>query len=173
MSEGILTVRRMEKGDVPRVREIERRCFSDLWPADGFDRELENEKVAFYIVADLDGMVIGYMGAWLILEEAHVTTFGVDPEYRNRKVASTLMLCFMREAVSKGSHWSTLEVSEKNEHAIRLYSRFGYKTVSKRRKYYGENEDGLLMWVGGMQNSDFSKRLDEIETEISPEGCQK
>ena len=91
----------------------------------------------------------------------------IDYEYRNRKVASTLMLCFLREAVKQGVHWSTLEVSEINEHAIKLYTRFGYKTVSVRKKYYGENEDAFLMWLGNMHLKSFSERLDVIEQEIS------
>lgn len=167
MSEGLLTISPMTKEDIPRIREIERQCFTDLWPEDGFQRELDNTKIAFYITASLDDKIIGYMGSWIIMEEAHITTFAVDPEYRNRKVASTLMLCFLREAVKQGVHWSTLEVSEINEHAIKLYTRFGYKTVSVRKKYYGENEDAFLMWLGNMHLKSFSERLDVIEQEIS------
>lgn len=170
MKNEILTVELMTPSDIPRIKEIEKQCFTDIWPEDGFQRELENEKVALYLTAKLSDSVIGYMGAWLILEEAHVTTFGVDPDYRGRKVASTLMLCFMREAVKRGIKWSTLEVSEKNVSAIKLYAKFGYKTVNIRKNYYGENENALLMWVGNMQLKSFSEKLDDIEEEISPEG---
>ena len=106
MSEGLLTISPMTKEDIPRIREIEKQCFTDIWPEDGFQRELDNTKIAFYITASLDGKIIGYMGSWIIMEEAHITTFAVDPEYRNRKVASTLMLCFLREAVKQNVHWS-------------------------------------------------------------------
>ena len=167
MSEGLLTISPMTKEDIPRIREIEKQCFTDIWPEDGFQRELDNTKIAFYITASLDGKIIGYMGSWIIMEEAHITTFAVDPEYRNRKVASTLMLCFLREAVKQNVHWSTLEVSEINEHAIKLYTRFGYKTVRVRKKYYGEHEDAFLMWLGNMHLKSFSFFFDEIEKEIS------
>ena len=169
MSEGLLTISPMASEDIPRIMEIEKQCFQgdDSWTADGFQRELDNKKIAFYITASLDGKIIGYMGSWIILEEAHITTFAVDPEYRNRKVASTLMLCFLREAVKQEVHWSTLEVNENNEHAIKLYKRFGYKTVNVRKNYYGENEDAFLMWLGNMHLKSFSDRLDVIEQEIS------
>ena len=167
MSEGLLTISPMTKEDIPRIRVIEKQCFTDIWPEDGFQRELDNTKIAFYITASLDGKIIGYMGSWIIMEEAHITTFAVDPEYRNRKVASTLMLCFLREAVKQNVHWSTLEVSQINEHAIKLYTRFGYKTVSVRKKYYGEHEDAFLMWLGNMHLKSFSDMFDEIEKEIS------
>ena len=131
MSEGLLTISPMTKEDIPRIREIERQCFTDLWPEDGFQRELDNTKIAFYITASLDDKIIGYMGSWIIMEEAHITTFAVDPEYRNRKVASTLMLCFLREAVKQGVHWSTLEVSEINDHAIIKIPNNPVKKVNK------------------------------------------
>lgn len=173
MSSDSLTIRRADSCDAEDIAAISAKCFDEAWTADGLRKDIGNDKVSFYLAAEHTGSMIGYMGSWMILEEAHVITVGVDPEFRNRKVASTMMLCFFREAVRRGVHWSTLEVDEDNLSAIRLYEKFGYKTVSVRKNYYGEGRDGLLMWLGGMHNASFSERLDEIEKDISPEGWDK
>ena len=59
MSEGLLTISPMEREDIPRIMEIERQCFTDDgWTAEGFQREIDNKKIAFYITASLDGKII-------------------------------------------------------------------------------------------------------------------
>lgn len=85
MDSEILTIDYMQQEDIPFIREIEKQCFSELWPEDGFERELTNTKVALYLVLKIDGTVAGYMGSWLILEEAHITTFAVAPKFQGKK----------------------------------------------------------------------------------------
>lgn len=170
MTDDTLTITQMEEEDILPITEVENQCFSDNWHEADFRRELQNPKIAFYLTAKCGNKVIGYMGTWIILEEAHVIKVGVNPDFRGRKIASTLMLCFLREAVKKGVHWSTLEVSEHNEHAIKLYEKFGYKTVSIRKEYYGTDDNALLMWVGNIHKVEYSEKLDTIEKEIIGEG---
>ena len=158
-----ITIDFMTIEDIPFIMEIEKKCFDDSWAEDGFLRELENKKVAVYMVLRLDGVVRGYIGCWAILSEAHIIKIAIDPICQSKGLASLLLLKFMREAISRGSHWATLEVNENNAPAIKLYEKFGFTKVSVRKKYYNENEDAHLMWVGKLHYPDYSLKLDEIE----------
>lgn len=162
----------MNRSHIPRIREIERLSFSDPWPEDGFDKELENSKVAVYFVARLNEKVVGYIGAWMILEEAHITTFAVDPECRGKRLGFILLLRLMVEAISRGIHWSTLEVNEHNAAAISLYSKFGYRKISVRKKYYSGVDDAHLMWMGQMHMESFRNLIEQFKANFSEEQLQ-
>lgn len=161
-----ITIDFMTPEDIPFIVEIEKQCFEDSWPEDGFLREIENKKVAVYMVLRMDGIVRGYIGCWVILSEAHIIKVAIDPACQNKGLASLLLLKFMREAISRNTHWATLEVNENNASAIRLYEKFGFTRVSVRKKYYNENEDAYLMWVGKLHYPEYSLKLDEIERSL-------
>lgn len=70
----------------------------------------------------------------------------------------------MKESISRGVKWSTLEVNEKNKAAIALYEKFGFKKVGTRKKYYNGTDDGHVMWVGKIYQPEYSSKLDDIES---------
>ncbi len=161
-----IIIDRMTEEDIPQIQQIEKQSFDEPWPHDGFDRELENKKVALYLVIKVNGIVAGYLGSWLILEEAHITTFAVAPQMRGKKLGLRLMLEFAEEAIRKNIHWSTLEVNEINEAAIKLYEKFGYKKIGVRKKYYNDIHDAHIMWVGQMHMESFRNRVSAIKKEL-------
>ena len=72
--------------DVDEIYEIERLCFAEPWSKDALVYEFEENPRAFYVVAELDGQVVGYAGLWWILDEGHITNVAVRPGFRNRKI---------------------------------------------------------------------------------------
>ena len=84
-------LRVMDAGDVTAVMEIERGSFAAGWPRTAFARELSGNAMARYIVLEApapaqDGprRLIGFGGIWLMLDEAHVVTVAVAPEFRRK-----------------------------------------------------------------------------------------
>jgi [ribosomal protein S18]-alanine N-acetyltransferase len=165
--QAVIEIDRMKEHDIPRVKEIEKLCFTDLWPEDSFEREITNNRVALYLVARIEGVTAGYMGTWLILDEAHITTFAVDPAFQGKKLGLSLLWNIMNESVKKGVRWATLEVNEENKAAIHLYEKFGFKIIGKRREYYGEGKNAVVMWGGNMQKSSYNEKLEQISRELS------
>jgi len=96
-----LTVEIVEMAEehIPCMQAIERESFPVIWPCDSFERELNHNRVARYLVALVEGSVVGYIGSWIILDEVHITTMAVSPSVRNRGVGRRLMARLMR-----GSH---------------------------------------------------------------------
>ncbi len=86
-----LVVEPMRMADVPTVHEIERLSFSTPWPAHAFEQELTGNRMARYLVARAGERVVGFGGIWLMVDEAHITTFGVHPEWRRRGVGRQLL----------------------------------------------------------------------------------
>jgi ribosomal-protein-alanine N-acetyltransferase len=140
--------RPMELGDVPVVCEIEQESFPTPWTEGAFVNELTNNNFAHYIMMELDGVVAGYGGMWLILEEAHVTNIAVRPPFRGRGLGERLMAELMQRASFLGAQRMTLEVRVSNLIAQRLYEKMGFYAAGMRRKYYTDNnEDAVIMWA--------------------------
>jgi ribosomal-protein-alanine N-acetyltransferase len=81
-----------------------------------------------------------------MVDEAHVTTFAVEPAWRRRKVGERLLVALLDIALARGAREATLEVRLSNVAARRLYEKYGFRPVGIRPRYYSDNgEDALIM----------------------------
>ncbi len=141
-----LIVGPMRMADIAAVLEIERLSFSAPWPAFAFEQELSANRLAHYRVARLGDRVVAFGGIWLMVDEAHITTFGVHPDHRRRGVGRRLLLELAEAAIQLGSTRMTLEVRVSNEPAQALYRSFGFAVTGRRVAYYSDDgEDALVM----------------------------
>lgn len=148
-------IRPMERADVSRVHEIECTCFRSPWSKLALLGELRNE-VARYLVIEVDGVICGYGGMWVLFEEAHVTNVAIMPDYRGTGRGKRLMLAMMRLAVKNGAEKMTLEVRESNLVAQRLYAGLDFEQNGFRPGYYSDTGEGAkLLW-----NNDIQQTLD-------------
>ena len=156
--------------DLDVVREIERRSFSTPWPAHAYPAEIETNRLAHYRVARLDGRIVAFAGIWLMLDEAHVTTFAVDPDYRRRSIGERLLLAMLDLAVEKGAREATLEVRLSNIAARRLYEKYGFRPVGLRPRYYSDdNEDALIMTTEPLGDPAMRARIERLRTTLEDE----
>jgi ribosomal-protein-alanine N-acetyltransferase len=157
----LVRVRAMEAEDVPQVAELDRRCATLPWSEGSFLGEIRSA-VGYYRVAEREGRLVGYLGANLILDEAHVTTLGTDPGFRRQGIAERLLVEFLSHAIGAGCRRITLEVRVSNEPAIGLYRKYYFAPVSKRKAYYSDNqEDALVMWIEDTGRYSFRMLLQE------------
>ena len=75
-------IRRMTLDDLDAVVAIEAATFPTPWSRHSFEQELTRNVAARYLVAVLDGQVIGYAGAWIILDESHITNIAIAEAFR-------------------------------------------------------------------------------------------
>ena len=157
---GDTVIRRMEQKDLDAVTAIEQATFARPWSRDSFRRELEQNVAARYLVAEADGQVVGYAGAWVILDESHITNIAVAEAYRGRGIGKQLTGALLQYLSNLGACYATLEVRVSNERAQHLYKGLGFVSVGKRKKYYEDNgEDAFLMVCEHMPEAeaDFSE----------------
>lgn len=141
-----VTVDAMRLEDVQSVHEIERLSFRTPWPAYAFEQELRGNRLARYLVARAGPHIVGFAGIWLMVDDAHVTTFGVHPDWRRQGIGRQLLLNLVELAVIIGARRMTLEVRASNEAAQALYHAFGFEVAGRRAHYYTDDaEDALVM----------------------------
>jgi ribosomal-protein-alanine N-acetyltransferase len=140
--------RYMKEEDIDQILEVEQASFATPWSREAFYNEIFNNKFAVYIVLEEDQKIVGYVGAWVVIDEAHVTNVAILPEYRGRKLGEALLRKMMTFAKDMGARSMTLEVRVTNHVAQSLYRKLGFQNGGIRKNYYSDNqEDGLVMWV--------------------------
>ena len=140
-----MIITNMRANHVEQVAQLEKLCFSDPWSENSIANELKNP-LSFWLVADDNGTVLGYVGSQTVMGESDMMNIAVHPDYRNQGVATGLIVGLVEELRKRGSHCLTLEVRASNETAIRLYRTLGFQEAGRRRNYYrNPREDALIL----------------------------
>ena len=154
----------MTVDDVPDVHRIERASFPVPWPDYAFRQELQTNRLAHYMVVRVLDETVAYGGLWMMVDEAHVTTFAVLPQWRRHGVGGRLMLEMAHLALDLGARVMTLEVRLSNAAARSLYQQFGFRPVGVRPRYYSDNgEDALIMTTEPLSDPQMVQILSEME----------
>jgi [ribosomal protein S18]-alanine N-acetyltransferase len=167
----------MTLADLRAVHAIERASFAVPWPDDAYRNELLTNRLASYVVARAGDVVVGFGGLWVMVDEAHVTTFAVEPGWRRRGVGERLLLGLLDIGVARGAREATLEVRLSNMPARRLYEKYGFRPVGIRPRYYSDNgEDALIMTTeplasGGMRDRIAALRAALDQHPIDPDAA--
>ncbi|MFZ5641977.1 MAG: ribosomal protein S18-alanine N-acetyltransferase [Bacillota bacterium] len=138
----------MQPEHIDQVMETELLSFPTPWTRRAFQFEVTENDFASYIVALIDGRVVGYAGMWIVLDEAHITNVAIHPDYRGKGYGRALMTELLTRAAVLGGVKITLEVRVSNKAARSLYKSLGFVEMGMRRKYYTDNdEDAIIMWL--------------------------
>ncbi len=146
-----IRLRSMHSDDIPQVAALDQLSFSDPWPKGSFEYELKANDYSLCLVAEdpgaMDGQnIVGALVIWLIVDEAHIATIAVHPDYRHRGIGRRLLAEGLLQAADRGAVKSLLEVRSGNNEALHLYYGFGFKAVGLRPNYYpAGQEDALLL----------------------------
>ena len=155
-----VSVAPMELADVASVEAIERASFSAPWPPNAYRTELQTNRLAHYLVIRVGPQIVGYAGLWLMVDEAHVTTFAIHPDWRRRRLGERLLIALLDIALERQAAEATLEVRLSNLAARRLYEKFGFRPVGIRPRYYTDNnEDALIMTTDRLNGPEMRNRL--------------
>lgn len=136
---------KMQPEHVAFVAEMERQCFSDPWSEKSVASELNNP-LSLWLIAEVDGVVAGYVGSQTVLDSADMMNLAVSPSFRRQGIGERLVNCLTEALQEKGVKTLLLEVRISNEPAKELYQKLGFEMVGKRPRYYEKpREDALIL----------------------------
>ena len=135
----------MNESHVAQVAALEKVCFSMPWSENSIRSELTNP-LSLWLVAEEDGVLLGYIGSQSVMDEADVMNVAVDPNRRREGIALKLVEALVAALNEKNVRALLLEVRTSNEPAKALYERQGFVQVGKRPNYYrNPKEDALIL----------------------------
>lgn len=173
---------------LPSVLALDQQCFGGFWSEAGYRRELASPNSHFTVLIQINNPaesklqapqsavsqpVIGIGCFWMILEEAHITLMGVAPPYQGQGLGRLLLWDLLSKAHQRRLERATLEVRASNQSALKLYKRFKFQTVGRRRHYYPDGEDALVLWRGGLHQDAFSADLQQCQQRLAEHLTQK
>ncbi len=165
-------IRRMQLDDVRQVQLLDCMSFPLPWSLNAYRYEVENQgsrawvcehvvpadhiPVRYYnplvespqvlVKTPGDKAIIAMLVIWLILDEIHIATLAVHPDFRRLGIARMILRTALDDAAREGALSALLEVRAGNTAAQALYRGFGFEVVGRRPAYYRDNnEDALLM----------------------------
>lgn len=167
----VVELTRMRRRHLRSILKIEAKVYPRPWSGSLFLSEIAQKSTRSYIVAKLEGEVVGYAGMMFTGPEAHVTNIAVDPDYHSLKIGSRMLYHLCSEALARGADTISLEVRVSNDKAQAMYEKFGFGIVSIRRGYYIEtNEDAYVMIVENARSIEHRRRLETIRNELEELG---
>lgn len=144
----IITIRSMQKDDLPVVVEMEIAIFPDPWPQSSFLEQLDEDNWES-IIAECDGRIIGYACFMFVAGEAHLTNIATAQSYRRKSVAHRLLDYIFEYVQARDCEQLLLEVRPSNIEARAFYKKHGFRFLYERPNYYQrpvENAEVLVYY---------------------------
>ena len=139
-------VRLLRDGDLERVMEIERECFTTPWKEATFRGLMKRSDTDLFVAESVDGWVAGYAACWTVIDQSELGNVAVSAAARGAGVGGALVDAVVERIKDRGATECYLEVRESNEAAQSLYRQRGFVVVGRRPRYYSlPTEDALVM----------------------------
>jgi len=173
----------MAVSDLGDVMVIERLSFSSPWSERAYRFEIEQNKNSVMLVArpafplslwdrirgraGVRSPVLGYGGLWLLVDEAHISTIAVHPQWRSKGLGKLVLLSLLEQGAGRGMQNATLEVRVSNEAAQGLYHKLGFEVAGRQKRYYSDNnEDAFIMVTPPFETPGFKENLRRRRAEL-------
>ncbi len=143
--------RAVTEADLCALAAMEEACFSEPW-SEGALRETLHSENAYLFCAEENGEVVSYGGLYVtppadgFCGEGSITNIATLPAYRGKGYAGCVLRAILAAAEDAGAETLFLEVRVSNAPAIRLYERYGFEDVGRRKNFYRQpREDAVVM----------------------------
>lgn len=152
-------ITKMVKNDIEQVAKLAEQAYGEHhWSKASFYDELSNNLAYYFCAKNKNNELLGYIGYWQIIDEAHITTVAVKKEYQRNSIGEALVTSVIDTCLKSMVKYLTLEVRISNEPAINLYKKYGFQSLGVRKCYYQDNnEDALIMWTENIFYDKFKK----------------
>jgi ribosomal-protein-alanine N-acetyltransferase len=108
-------------------------------------------------------LLLGFVGLWLMVGEAHIVTFAVRETHRRMGIGERLLIASFDCAIANDQACLTLEVRESNDAARNLYAKYGMAAAGLRKRYYTDNnEDAVIMTSRDLFDATYRGQLDDL-----------
>lgn len=139
----MIEINEMTLEDFEIIKEILQTDFDKFWTPSILKSELESD-LSKYIVAKQENQIVGFAGVIILPDDVEITNI-VTKKLERKKGIGKLLLDKLIQMAFELEKDISLEVNEKNEAAINLYKKAGFKEVGIRKKYYNGIDNAIIM----------------------------
>ncbi len=137
-------ISKMNKTDYEQIKQNLVRDFDDFWTISSLETEMQN-KDNYFAIAKEDDTIVGFAGMMMNYDCTEILNIVVHKKYRRQGIASKLLEHLIEYSKQHEKQSIMLEVNVQNEIALGLYKKYNFEEVGKRKKYYNNQDDAILM----------------------------
>lgn len=139
-----MLIREAHNQDIDQLVAIEELCYDHPWPREAFEEEIERDDVGISLVAEDEGLIVGFLSGMAVVDEFRLHNIAVHPDFRGRGVGRGLIEAVESLCRQRDFRRILLEVRKGNEAATRLYLGLGFEAAGTRKDFYGPGQDAYL-----------------------------
>src|SRR5690625_2192030 len=98
------SIKEMTEKDIDNVLNIDRACFSTSWSREIYEKEIIENDFAHYFVVKTNKKIIGYVGIWLVLDEAQITNIAILPESQGHGIGEKIFGYAIQFMINRGAN---------------------------------------------------------------------
>jgi ribosomal-protein-alanine N-acetyltransferase len=125
-------VRTAHLNDLPAILALDTLAFDQLWRKSGGNFSEALARAVSFVVAELDGQIVGYEWCEIYRKHAHLARLAVHPDYQGRGIGAQLLYQAIIDTLSRGINLMTLNTQEDNTRSHTLYKRFDFVQTDQR-----------------------------------------
>ena len=132
-------IRLYNKFDIKHINDIGNSYVNNFEKLYDLNKLLNDNINKIYVYDNEE--ILGFIHLTVLNNEIDIINIVVEKQHRNKQIG-TKLLKYVLNIYNK--HTFYLEVSDDNTNAIKLYKKFNFKIINKRKKYY-KDKDALIM----------------------------
>ena len=144
-----LALRTMVVADIDEVHALEQKVFPHPWSRANFVDSLASGYDAWVLREPDEGALAGYFLLMHAVDETHLLDVAVSGARQGSGLGRFLLDRIAARSRAVGMASILLEVRPSNERALKVYERYGYTQIGRRKGYYpaheGKREDAIVM----------------------------
>ena len=156
---------KVEKADDAALREIHKidsEAFAETDPVaqrfEDYKADIEEQNLESYVIKDKNGKVTGYFQLEPMNgDQLYIYSIGVPKGLRNTKSSFATLKQIQENikdiALKNGAKTVALHVDASNKTLVKLYEKFGFKTVDTEQNYFANGDDALYMEADVAENT--------------------
>lgn len=133
--------------DIELIMEIEESSFDsrEQWSQQSWSNEFFAGDRLILVARTGDGGLLGVITVQIVGETADLHRVAVASGSRRAGAASALINSSIEGVRPRGAEKMILEVADDNHAAVALYTKLGFTEINRRRNYYGDDTDAIVM----------------------------
>jgi ribosomal-protein-alanine N-acetyltransferase len=115
--------------DIPAIARNDRAAFDEVWWYSEKSIAHVMPLVAHFIVAEVDGQIVGHAFSDIYGGQGHLIRLAVHPNFQQRRIGEKLLIESLHYQIAAGAYPLTVNTQSNNLSSQKLYRRFGYRSI--------------------------------------------
>lgn len=136
------------ENDLNLIANLDYELLNGTWTFESYKDENNNNPFNHLLIAKMSDEIVGFIDYMVTFDNCSICRIAVKKAYQNKGIGTLLinkMISYLAKYSEAKVNTIALEVSEKNENAIKFYLKNGFVKVAVKEHYYDDGSDAYYL----------------------------